>query len=85
LDNEFWMPAPHNGPPERHSAGPARLTPEEQAVLRRLLRGERTRKYVRLQSPRRQRALQRQRRKLLDRLGSRDLRSLVQIVMELGL
>jgi hypothetical protein len=79
------MPAPSDGPPERSGADFEPFTPEEKAVLQRLIRKERRRKSARRQSPRRLRAALRQRRELLDRLGRRDLRSLVQIVMELGL
>ena len=85
MNNEFWMPSPASGPYERVFFEIERLTPEEKAVLRRLTRGERPRNWARAQSPRRRRAALRQRRELLDKLGGRDLRSLVQIGMELGL
>jgi FixJ family two-component response regulator len=85
VNNEFWMPAPASGPYERFPLEIERLTSEEKAVLRRLMRGERPRKLARDLSPRRRRVALRQRRELLGRLGGRDLRSLVQIVMELGL
>lgn len=85
MNNEFWMPTPDSGPYERVPFEIERLTAAERAVLRRLKHGERPRKLARGQSRRRQRTALRQRRELLDKLGGRDLRSLVQIVMELGL
>lgn len=85
MNNEYWMPTPASGPFEREPVALDLLTAEEQAVLRRLMTGERPRKRHRYVSARKQRAALRQRRIVLDRLGGRDLRSLVQIVMELGL
>ena len=79
------MPTPASGPFERVTFEIELLTAEEQAVLRRLMRGERRYGRVRHTSARRQRLALRQRRQVLDQLGGRDLRSLVQIVMELGL
>ena len=79
------MPMPAGGPYEPTPYGFKRLTPEEQAVLRRLMGRERPLRYARRTSARRERAAVRQRRRVLEKLAGRDLRSLVQIVMELGL
>jgi hypothetical protein len=84
LNNEFWMPAPVSGPDDFSSLVFERLTAREQAVLRRLLRSQGSASFRR-QSRVRQRAALRQRRRVLNRLGITDVRSLVHIVMELGL
>ena len=84
VNNEFWMPSP-SGPVERFEYVYERLTRQEQAVLHRLLRGESPRKAARRLGRWRQRAAIRRRRRALDRLGIHDIRSLVQIVIELGL
>jgi hypothetical protein len=86
VNNEYWMPTPASEPFDNGFLGYQLLTPEEQAVLRRLRRGSsRLRKAHRGASGIRHRAALRRRRKALDNLRISDLRSLVQIVMELGL
>lgn len=84
MNNEFWMPAPQGDPAGIVFYGQV-LTPAEQAVLRRLRRGERPRLAARRTTGRRERAALRKRRRTLDRLAPGDLRSLVQIVMQLNL
>jgi hypothetical protein len=83
VNNEFWMPAPVSGPDDFAPFVYQRMTAREQAVLRRLKRrgGTATFRTGRV----RERAALRQRRRVLSRLGIHDLRSLVHIVMELGL
>ena len=78
------MPAPISGPVDFAPFVHQRLTAKEQAVLRRLLRRQGVASYRR-GSPVRARTALRQRRRMLNRLGVSDLRSLVHIVMELGL
>ena len=85
MNNEYWMPTPASEPIDNGFLGYQLLTPEEQAVLRRLRRGTRSPKAHRGASGIRHRAALRRRRKALDNLRISDLRSLVQIVMELGL
>ena len=85
VNNEYWMPTPAGEPIDTGFLGHHLLTPEEQAVLRRLRRGTRTRQEPRKASGIRHRAALRRRRRALDNLRVSDLRSLVQIVMELGL
>lgn len=81
----FWMPSARPvEQAELSPVGPPRLTPEEQAVLRRLRRGEK-RLWGRVTPKARKRTLLRRRRQALDRLTVRDLRSLAQIVLQLGL
>lgn len=84
VNEGYWMPAPLGEPLEPASFGSGGLTPAEQAVLRRLRRGTR-RKAVRAASGIRHRAALRRRRRALAALGPHDLRSLLQIVIELGL
>lgn len=81
VNNDFWMPLPEGEPAGFIHFGPPRLTPAERTVLRRLRRGapQHGRGGVR------ERTARRRRRRTLDRLAPEDLRSLVRIVMELGL
>jgi hypothetical protein len=85
VNNEFWMPEPTGEPLDNGFVGYRLLTPAEQAVLRRLRRGAKYRNAARPASGIRHRQALRRRRKALDNLRLHDIRSLVQIVMELGL
>ncbi len=84
LNNDVWMPAP-GGEPAGYFYFDLPLTPRERAVLRRLRRGDRHGTANPRPGAFRRRAALRRRRRALDRLAPGDLRSLVRIVMELGL
>ena len=62
-----------------------RLTRKEREVLKRLWGAERPRKAARRLSRQSRRAAMRRRRRALNSLDPRDVRSLVQIMIELGL
>lgn len=81
----LWLPRPSGDgggtPPQV-----GQFTARERTVLRRLLRGRRPRRFVHPSSAaRRERAARRVRRRIIGGLSPRDVRSLLQILMELRL
>lgn len=84
MNSEIWWRAdfePADNSRFRYGA----LTREERAVLRRLLDGERPRRAARRTGRARYKAALRRRRRALGRLDESDIRSLLQIMVELGL
>ena|SRR5688500_8806000 len=75
VSNEFWMPAPALPPGGVHQFVYERLTIREQAILRRLRRGDWPRKSGRVA-----RASRRERRRALEELGINDLRTLLRVL-----
>jgi hypothetical protein len=83
VNNEFWMPAPSSGQEDFEPFVYQPMTSREEAVLRRLKRRPGTASFR--PGRVRERVALRLRRRVLNRLARSDLRSLVHIVMELGL
>lgn len=80
----FWLPGPSGGGGPPFNEG--QFTAEERTVLRRLLRGPRARRFVNAPiATRRERAARRVRRRIIGGLSTRDVRSLIQILMQLRL
>lgn len=84
MNSEFWWPAAFE-PADNIRLRYVALTREERAVLKRLLDGEKPRKAARRTGRVRYKATLRRRRRALVRLDESDIRSLLQIMVELGL
>lgn len=84
MSSESWWAAPFE-PADNLRLRYVALTREERAALKRLLDGERPRKAARRSGRVRFKALLRRRRRALGRLDESDIRSLLQIMVELGL